>query len=899
MASIPSLRARQIVCVTAGCLMFVGDAWGQPAPRPLLATQVSLSGQSTPTGQFVNRVYRDTDGDHKYVVFIPAGHTPAKGWPVILYLHGASCRGTDGRAQLVSGMGSAVKLKTATFPFLIVFPQCENTQSRLQGGWSDEPTEADRALRILDTVEREYRIDKSREILCGLSMGGTGVWELAARTPDRWAALVPVSAVGRPEQAAKIAKIPAWAFHAISDPLVPLSVPRDMVTAIRAAGGRAFLSEVPERTHDISNLTLTQQALQDWMLDPSKDPQVELEWKQPTGYSNGMQEEVPFVAGAEISHAIRVRVCNDILEAHAYGLPQVLSARGMSGTVPGIHQSHKVGFMPFDVSLSGLHFQGQVEQARLVTQAPDRLLVQLGLRNLMLTVANSQVNGQLLFSASAGPMNVVIGHRAPVWLSLAIRPRVENRRLKLDVVGTDFQIPADNWYVTEPAGVRVRGMPFLKGRVSDGMVDGVYSRKGEIERQIVASVPRMVQMMEAKLDEQFNKITSIGQLPMPLWQIRLKYWPEQVAIDEHGVTLTVGATMPIVGNPKKDFKLRKYTPPAEKLPLVKNGTEVAVSPQLVVAWSELIVAGRVNSFNAHDFSLASFRKLADRQFLQEAIPDLKRYGDELETKTDMVVAEPVQLRAAQAPVKLTSESKVAAENCFSVLLPQLRLAISIRRPGETKWTPCVDFNLRISRDYSPLVMRGRFAARAFACGVASDLNVESAAEFAPGYEAENKDINRQMLVDQMMTAREEAQRQEGEKPIASKDIMLAGVPWRLEEFGWSAGHLVFRHRVPPIRVTNSSNEPLTYEVRGPLSDWGPPRTLASGEHHEIKVPFPLTWRRRLPTTTLSYTLPLGREVTSRDTPTPSLVILKDEIDLNEKAETSKSAQVDSPSRIVQ
>ena len=900
MASMPGLRARQIVCVTVGCLMFASDAWAQSAPRPLLATQVSLSGQSKPAGQFVDRVYRDADGDHKYVVFIPAGHTPAKGWPVILYLHGASCRGTDGRAQLVSGLASAVKLKMATFPFLIVFPQCENTQSRLQGGWSDEPTEADRALRILDTVEREDSIDKSREILAGLSMGGTGVWELAARTPDRWAALVPVSAVGRPEQAAKIAKIPAWTFHAVSDPLVPLSVPRDMVAAIRAAGGRAFLSEVPARSHDISHLTLTQQAVQDWMLDPSKEPQVDLEWKQPAGYSNGMEQEVPFVAGAEISHALRLRVCNDILESHAYALPQTLSTSGaMSGHLPGVQQSAKVGFLPYDVSLSGLHFQGHVEQARLVTQAPDRLLVQLGLRNVTATVSNTQINGRLLFSASVGPMNVVIGHRAPVWLSVVIRPRVENRRLKLDVVGADFQIQSDNWYVTEPAGVHVRGMPFLNGRVADGMVDGVYSRKGEIERQVVAGVPRMVQQIEAKLDEQFHKIVSFGQLPMPIWQMRLRYWPEQVAIDEHGITLAVGATMSALGHPTKDFKMRKYAPPSEQLTLVKTGTEVAASPQLIAAWAELIVAGRVNSFNACDFARESFRKLANREFLQEAIPDLKRYGEDLETNTDMVVMKPVQLRAAQAPVKLTPESKVAAENCFSVLVPQIRLAISIRRPGELKWTPCVNVDLRVHRDYEPQLLSSGFAARAVRAGVVSDLNFEPTAQFAPGYEPQNKEIDLPRIVSQIMAAREEEQRDEGNKPRPSNDILVGGVPWRLEEFGWSSGHLVFRHRVPPIRLRNDGEEPLTYEVRGPLSDWSPPRTLAPGEHHEFTVPYPLTWRRRLPTTTLFYTLPLGREASSRDTPTPGLVLVKDEIEFTEKDEAPQSAKLDGSSPISQ
>ncbi len=53
------------------------------------------------TGKFVDRVFGDTDGNHKYVVFEPAGYAEnaEKTWPVILFLHGAGERGDDGRAQ--------------------------------------------------------------------------------------------------------------------------------------------------------------------------------------------------------------------------------------------------------------------------------------------------------------------------------------------------------------------------------------------------------------------------------------------------------------------------------------------------------------------------------------------------------------------------------------------------------------------------------------------------------------------------------------------------------------------------------------------------------------------------------------------------------------------------------
>lgn len=44
----------------------------------------SVAGEAVSTGQFVNRVYRDDRGDHKYVVFVPAGYSAATKWPTVL-----------------------------------------------------------------------------------------------------------------------------------------------------------------------------------------------------------------------------------------------------------------------------------------------------------------------------------------------------------------------------------------------------------------------------------------------------------------------------------------------------------------------------------------------------------------------------------------------------------------------------------------------------------------------------------------------------------------------------------------------------------------------------------------------------------------------------------------------
>ncbi len=851
---------------------------------------------ATPTGQFVNRVYRDDRGDHKYVVFVPAAYSAATKWPTVLYLHGAHSRGRDGRTQLVGGLAPAIKLRAATYPFLAVFPQCENTDSRLLGGWSDESDDADRALKILDAVEKEFSIDKRREILMGASMGGSGVWEVAARTPERWSALVPSGAQGKPGQAAQVARIPVWSFHVKDDPMIPIRAAEEMVAAIRAAGGRAFLSEISAHGHADSNLAFIQPTLDEWLLDPTRDPKVDLSWEIPAGYRDGLEEEVAFVPGAEISRAVQLRVCGDVLESLAYALPQKMSTQPMAGYAPNMHQSANVGFIPFDISMSGLQYQGHLERAKLIPMSPDRLLVQLGLRNVTMTIANSQINGRVLISASAGPMHIVIGHRAPVWLNIAVRPRIENRRMRLDLLDVDFQIPADNWYVTEPAGVRVRGMQFLSGRISDGLVDGIYSRKGEIEQQVRSSVRGMIPQMEAQLNAGFQKVIPLGKVPMPVWQPRLKIWPEQLTIDERGMTMILGATIAKLGDPPADFKVRQYRSNlTDRFESLKSGVEVAVSEQFVPAYTELIVAGHVNHLHAVDFGLKEFRSLNDIEFLRKVIPDLQRHGDDIEANVAFLLLEPVRLTDAVQPRKPPADSEAIPPAGMAIEFPKLRTLIATRRIGERKWQPCVEVDLEVGRDFELSVLSGGYSARAIQLTEASEMRHTATGRFAEGYKPQTKELHLDLLVTQLVKSVEESMSKVGNMSIVSKDLDLIGVPLRLEDIDRTAGLFVIRQELPGIVITNSTDDRLTYEVRGPFTDWAQPRTIEPGQRHEYRVPYPLTWRRRLPTTTLFYTLPLGREASCRDLPTPGLVLVKDEI--KPIAASPKSAQIDLPEQI--
>jgi len=126
----------------------------------------------------------------QYLVQIPSQYLTEgqRRWPLLVFLHGGSGRGSD--IALVKRYGPpAVAEKITDFPFVLVSPQCAEGEI-----WTD--TEA--LMAMIDTVQREYRIDSRRIYVTGISMGGRGALYLAYKYPSRFAgvaALAPISPI--------------------------------------------------------------------------------------------------------------------------------------------------------------------------------------------------------------------------------------------------------------------------------------------------------------------------------------------------------------------------------------------------------------------------------------------------------------------------------------------------------------------------------------------------------------------------------------------------------------------------------------------------------------------------------------------------------------------------------
>ena len=226
------------------------------------------------TGFLVKSVH--VDGVRRnYSVYLPPGYTPARQWPLIVFLHASGQIGRDGLRPTIEGIGPAIRFRPELYPCIVLFPQAP-----VRYVWTNDsrrpviaPNDATPIVDAeLDEVLRDYAIDEDRIYLTGVSMGAQGAYYYGARNTDRFAAIMPISGHPRYDDAPALAAVPVWIFHNARDPRIDPAEPQHMADLIAQDGGDVRITLYDSDEHNAWDRTYNDPEVIAWLLSQTRHP---------------------------------------------------------------------------------------------------------------------------------------------------------------------------------------------------------------------------------------------------------------------------------------------------------------------------------------------------------------------------------------------------------------------------------------------------------------------------------------------------------------------------------------------------------------------------------------------------------------------------------------------------
>jgi predicted peptidase len=210
--------------------------------------------------------------EYKYQIYMPSKLKEEENLPIMLFLHGINQRGSGGYLSSSGIAGMFLKKYLEQVPSIVLLPQCPKDRY-----WWDQEIE-EMVIGTLDQTIEEFKADKKRIYLIGVSMGGYGAWHLIATHAERFASVVSICG-GSPYKtsdrnsliAERAGSIPAWLFHGSEDKVVPVGESREIVDALKARGSNVRYNEYKGAGHNIWFNVATENDLLPWILDQRRD----------------------------------------------------------------------------------------------------------------------------------------------------------------------------------------------------------------------------------------------------------------------------------------------------------------------------------------------------------------------------------------------------------------------------------------------------------------------------------------------------------------------------------------------------------------------------------------------------------------------------------------------------
>ncbi|WP_447968711.1 carboxylesterase family protein [Nitrospira sp. M1] len=160
---------------------------------------------------------------YRYSLYVPPSYDSAKSYPLIVCLHGAGFTGESYLERWVPRLDDH---------YILVCPTIS------MGAWWSRFAE-DLVMKIVNTIQTDYHIDRDRIFLTGMSNGGVGAWIIGMHHADTFAGIAPMAS-GIDDVLFpfldNLHHTPVYIIHGLHDQVMPVSLSRTLVNEMGNRG---------------------------------------------------------------------------------------------------------------------------------------------------------------------------------------------------------------------------------------------------------------------------------------------------------------------------------------------------------------------------------------------------------------------------------------------------------------------------------------------------------------------------------------------------------------------------------------------------------------------------------------------------------------------------------------